>query len=358
MRSGFKNKILFIVFCAISGLLSFAGLGQNVFAAGAFIAAPKRVDMAYDGKRHILYITSADSVLRYSLISHSFLTPYKLSGDLRGIDISPDENTLAIADHNLYGIYLINLKTGKYERAIYPSSGDAGSFSVSFASNSLLLVTSSFNGSGWVPLRKCNLNTHKFTSIAEVNQDTILSPNADHTVIGFAESNSSDGPFGRYRVADGNLLRRNGYDHGTGWFNYEIAVNHNGTQYAIPTFGGTILADKNLTKFAIVGKYNGGHPVGAAYNPTKDIVYFPWSGTSNVYAYDTNTLQKIGSYDFKNIFPDTGNYAYVNGRAKVSKDGRYLFVSVKDGVRYLDLESIQNNLTSPDKSVHEIRKST
>ena len=67
-------------------------------AAGTFISAPSRVDMVYDGVRDLLYITNGSQVLRYHLGSASFLAPLQLSGSLRGIDLSPDGNVLAIAD--------------------------------------------------------------------------------------------------------------------------------------------------------------------------------------------------------------------------------------------------------------------
>src|SRR5204863_3865455 len=79
--------------------VGFSGSGTLVIKpAGppppAFISAPNRVDMVYDQGRDILYITSGNQVLRYQLGSGSFLTPFQLSGSLKGVDLSPDGNTL------------------------------------------------------------------------------------------------------------------------------------------------------------------------------------------------------------------------------------------------------------------------
>jgi hypothetical protein len=72
---------------------------QKVDAAGTFISAPSRVDMVYDSGRDVVYITNADSVLRYHLGSNSFLAPFAIRGaNLAGIDLSPDGNTLVVAD--------------------------------------------------------------------------------------------------------------------------------------------------------------------------------------------------------------------------------------------------------------------
>jgi hypothetical protein len=358
MKVNFKS-IIFSVFLSVFGACFLTvGCSQSAFAVGTLISAPSRVDMVYDDSRNTLYITSGGSVLRYSLDTNSFLPPFELGGRLMGIDISPDDNTLAVADHNLYGIHLVDLQTGESKRVVYKSKGERGTFAVAFSGNDTVLVTSSFDGSGWVPMRKYNLSTDTFTILLDsVRQDTMVSASADNSVIGFAENNISDGPFGCYRTKDGRIIRKDGYEDGTGWFNYEIAANRNGTQYAIPTGLGTFLADGDLVKFAIIGDRFNGQPTGVAYNPVKDIVYFPWAETSQVYAYDTNTLLMVGSYDFENIFDYTGNHAYVEGRVKISRDGRYLFVTVQNGVRYVDLSLTSNEtaikkLTSPDPSVH------
>src|SRR5262245_52558898 len=88
-------------FCTIVSILLFvlspAGPAQG---AGVFIPAPNRVDMVHDAARGVLYISGGTNVLRYHLASASFLTPYSLpaNSNLKGIDLSPDGNTLVVAD--------------------------------------------------------------------------------------------------------------------------------------------------------------------------------------------------------------------------------------------------------------------
>jgi hypothetical protein len=178
--------------------------------------------------------------------------------------------------------------------------------------------------------------TDQTTVLDSVRHRTMLNASADGSVIGFAESDASDGPFGRYRVADGDILKRQGYDYGTSWFNYEIGVNRNGTQYSIPTYGGTFIYDANLIKYASLGYYAGGQPIGVAYHPKADIVYYPWANTTKVYAYDTNSLvNPIALYEFNNLFNHPGNHAFGEGRLKISRDGTLLFATVEGGVRYV-----------------------
>jgi hypothetical protein len=187
-----------------------------------------------------------------------------------------------------------------------------------------------------VPLRKFDPLTGAFTQITEVRQDTMIIASGDMAFVGFAESNISDGRFGRYRVADGNLLRKE-FSDGTGWFNYEIGVNSNGTQYAIPTFGGTFIADANLVKFHVVGQQGGNQPIGVAYHPVENTVYFAWAGSTEVRAFDTVSFAQTAAFDFEHSFTTPGNFAFTQGRLKTSRDGSLLFCTVTGGVRYLRL---------------------
>lgn len=323
-------------------------LPQSVLAAGTFIDAPARIDMVYDDSRDVLYISSNDSVLRYHIASKSFLSPFVLGGNLKGLDISPDGQTLAVADQSFNAtdvwIYLVDLQTGQTRKVTIPRAFyEGGTFTVAFGNDGNLLISSTFLGSGWVPLRKFDLATNQVTELTDICQDTMLAASADGTVIGFAESNISDGRFGRYRVADGDILRKQWYEDGTGWFNYEIAVNRNGSQYAIPTYGGTVITDGSLVKYATVGQYAGGQPIGVVYHPLKDIVYFAWATTTQVRAFDSTTLTQVAEYDFENMFDHVGNRAFAEGRLKISRNGKFLFATVEGGIRFLDLEQPASN---------------
>ncbi len=311
-------------------------------ASGTFISAPNRVDMAYDQARSILYISSGSSVLRYSLLTNQFLTAFSLAGSLGGMDISPDGNRLLVADRQRVGnrieIFEIDLTTGVSKRVYFNRSfGEGGTFTVAFGNDGAALISSTFEGSGPVTLRRYDPASGASSDLATIDQDTMLTASADGSVIGLAESNSSDGPFDRYRVLDGNLLRESGYSNGTSWFNYEIGVSRDGSQYAIPTYGGTFLYDSDLQGIATIGQYAGGQPIGVVYDPFADVVYFAWAGTSEVRAFDTNTFTQIAAYDFQSAFSSPGDTAFVEGRLKISRDGSYLFATVNGGVRFLQI---------------------
>ncbi len=306
-------------------------------AAVQFVSAPNRIDIAYDDARDLLYITSGDQMLRYQLSTSTFQTPVTISGaSLEGMDLSPDGSTAAIAD-TVAGasdnyVHLVNLDTLAVNTVDFPLDGAAGTFTVAYGKDGDLVVSCEFNGSGFVPLWLYDPKTGAETNLGTVSQDTMLRSSPGGRVVAIAESNDSGGPFGYYAFKSGTL-DTNG---GTGWFNYEIGVNKDATIYAIPTYGGTFIANQDLALTGtVIGTYAGQQPVAAAFHPTKHLVYFPFAGTNNVEVYNTKTWAQVKSYDFGTMFGSNGNYAFVDGRSKLSKDGSLLFVTVTGGVGYV-----------------------
>lgn len=311
------------------------------FAEGVFIAAPNRVDMVYDDKRDLVYISSGTQVLRYQIATASFLQPIELGGDLSGIDLSPDGKTLAVADRSSNGsqlwvnaVRLDDLHVSKLvaEKAYELESG---TWAVSFAFDGSLYATSRFSGSGWVQMRRFDVDTGAVVLLAQITQDTMLASSGDGKTIAFAEANISDGRWGLYDVPTGGIVRRQGYEDGTSWFNYEISADALGGQFAIPTYGGTYIYNEVYEHIATLGEYAGPQPIAAAYHPVEPLIFFPWAETREVRVYDSLTLQPVGSFDFEDDFQTTGNGAFAQGRTRLSRDGSLLMVSVTGGVRIL-----------------------
>ena len=317
----------------------------SVRAEGIFVPASSRVDMVHDAARDLVYIASSDGrVLRYQVGTGTFLSPIVLGGSLGGIDLSPDGNQLAVADRQSSStqlwMHLVNLPTLTTrkltaQKAFY----EGGMWTVAYTAEGRILATSQFNGSGWVPMRSFNPLTRKSAQLASVRQDTMLAASSDRQTVAFAESNISDGRWGLYDVPTGRFVRRDGYTNGTSWFNYEIATDPMGSQFAVPTYGGTMIYNDVYQRVAVIGQYAAGQPVGAVYHPTMNRVYFPWAQSSEVRVYDTTTFQQVGAYDAEYVFAHTGNYAFGNGRIRIARDGSLLMVSVAGGVRLIRLDA-------------------
>ncbi len=338
------------IFCALFLFLFIT----NAYAVGTVIPASNRMDIVHDFNRGLLYISNGGQILRYDIGNDTFLDPLTLGGSLSGMDLSPDGNTLVVADSNHSDthnwVYLVDLDSATWRKAMFNLAfSEGGTFAAAFGNDGKILVTSHFLGSGFVPLRRYDPATDTYDVLLPlISERTMVTASGDGTIIGFAESNISDGRWGRYSVATGEVVERTGYQDGTGWFNYEIGTKHDGTQYAIPTYGGTFFYSANFEKIGTIGIYAGPQPMGVVYHPVEDRVYFPWAETTEVREYDTTTLTEVAAYDFENNFPHPGNFAFVQGRMKISRDGSLLFATVSGGVRYLRL---YDALSASDQAV-------
>lgn len=309
-------------------------------AVGTLIPAAGRVDMVHDAARGVVYITDQGNVLRYDVTNGAFLAPIEIGGQLNGIDLSPDGNTLAVADRassvTEVWVHVVQLDTLSVSRLLAPKAFyEGGSWTVAFAGDGTLFVTTQFNGSGWVPMRRYDFASATWTTLASVRQDTMLSASGDGNSMALAQSNSSDGPWGVYKVPTNQLDMRTGYTNGTSAFNWEIAANAVGSQFAIPTYYGTYIYDGTYTRTATIGQYAGLAPIGAAYHPVESRIYFPFAGTREVRVFDAQTLVQVDTLDFENDFAWTGNHAFAQGRTRLSRDGSLLLVTVSGGVRML-----------------------
>ena len=308
------------------------------YAIGTLIPAPDRIDMVHDFKRNLIYVSNGSQVLRYDVATGALLTPFDIGGFPTGMDISPDGNTLAVADRarsdTQVWIHTIDLDTGAISQIVFTrASQEGGTFTVAYGADSALLVTSRYEGSGSVPLRRYDFSTQTTTLLASVLQNTMIISSGDLNNIAYAESNSSGGPFGNFNVV--SQLLDSGP--GTDWFNYEIGVNYNGTQFSVPTYGGTIVYDEYYTELATIGTYANPQPIGVVYHPAEDIVYYAWRDSREVRAYDTQTLTQTDAYDFEYTFVSNYNAAFGNGRLKTAADGSMLMGTVRSGVRYVSL---------------------
>lgn len=297
-------------------------------------------DFAFDVARQTLYISGTDSLLRYDVSTKSFLDPIYLGGRTAGMDISADGRRLAVANFargaSQNFVDIVDLSTTASTRVAFNlGSGEGGTYTTAFDARNGLLVSSTFEGSGWVPLRRYDLGTKQTSVLGSVRQDSMLAASADRSVVAIAESNISSGPWGLYHAGDSRYASNQSLQ----WFLYEIGVSREGLQVAIPTYGGTFIDDPRSV-IPSIGSYASGQPIGVAYSPLADLVYFPWAESSMVYAYDTTNGRRLEGFDFEESFEFTGNGAFGNGRAKVASDGSYLFVSTDSGVRYMLLSAV------------------
>jgi hypothetical protein len=318
-------------------------LAEAAACQAEFISASNRVDIAHDAARNLLYISSGTSVLRYDLASKSFVSPIQLSGSLSGVDLSPDGNTLAVADRdwsepNVW-IHLVNLKTLTDDQVCFPRAPyEGGTYSVAWGADGAVLVSSTFVGTGSVPLRRYDPATSNTLEITSISQSSMLSASADRATIAIEESHNSSGPVHRYGVAAKCILNSARTDSS----GYEVGVSRDGTQLAAPGYQRTCVYNAQMMLIANVGAF-AGHPISVAYHPSKDAVYFAWSGTKEVRAFDTYNFSQLGAFTTSTTFSDPSGAAFKHGRLKISQDGLLLFVTTTDGIDWFT-----NNFAVPE----------
>jgi hypothetical protein len=304
------------------------------------LAIPDPTDVVYDGKRCRVYVATAGG----TLFSHDLRTQetsalLDLPSSLRGMDISPSEDLLLVADSSYEGdwfsgtngVYLLDLALGtatniRFGRDFY----EGGTYMPLFIDDENALVSSQFLGSGWAPLRAVHLSDGSATVLATLRQDTMLSASADRSTVAYAEANISSGSFGRYRPADGSFEGS-----GTGWFAYEIATDRAGAQYAVPSYGGLFVYDESFNLLATLGEYAEKPPLGVAYSPVSDVLYASFasfSGSGSIEAIDSRSFETLYTVDSDVDLSWGGNGAFGSGRLRISADGKRLFATVPGGV--------------------------
>lgn len=304
-----------------------------------FVAVPDPVDMVHDGRRGRLYITtSAGAVVEYDLERRVIAGKLELATKpLRGIDLSPDGDRLLVADStvgtNQNHVHLIHLVARSHRHIFFPLDfSEAGTFMPVFIDDEVALVSSSFSGSGSVPLRQIHLAGGTTQEIRSVRQNTMLAASADRSVIAYAEANVSPGSFGAYRPSTGAFLTA-----GTFGALYEIAPSRTGTQFALPTADGVLICDARLAKVTTVGDRAVKEPLGVVYSPTSERFYVTWRYRSSsprgatIEGYDGASFQVVEPIQTSRWYDEPG-VAFYPGRLRISRDGTLLFATFRNGV--------------------------
>jgi uncharacterized repeat protein (TIGR01451 family) len=299
-------------------------------------ASSTPADIVADSARGLLYMTVSNQVLRYDLVNGVFLTPFTLGGNLKGLDISPDNNALVVADATFFGgsnwVYVVDLPSGTNRLASFlQASGEAGTWAVAFGYDGAALISSEFQGSGWTPLRRYDPVTATVSTVANPSQRSMVSSSGDgHTMI-VAESNATGGPLDRYNVSSQTISGSVGVSF---YFLFDGAANRDGTQLAALSSGGSFLYNSNLAQIAQVST-----SAGCAFNPQGDQIFLAASSTPYLRAMETHTFTEIARYNCGYTFasPISTTKAFQPGRTRTSRDGNNIFVTVGGGVRWISL---------------------
>jgi dipeptidyl aminopeptidase/acylaminoacyl peptidase len=302
------------------------------------------VDVVYDDHRRAVYATTDDGYLHiYDVVTRTFTDATELGGNLMTVDISPDRTQLLIADRSKAGanvwLHIYDIESGEEHHLNLPAEdGESGTYSAVYIDDSHALESGTFSGSGWTPLRLVDLSDGSSEKLDDVRQDTSLTLSADGSVVAFAESNSSGGPYGLYVVADGTLKRAEADS-----FLYAVGVSADGSMLALPTYQGLQVLDAQFQGIGVVLDPNNRNVLEAQFSPVANILYVAWTDSSasklkgSIDAYDSRTLKRTGSVAADLNFPWNGNSGLGPGRFKTSADGTLLVAVATDGITVVEL---------------------
>jgi hypothetical protein len=293
------------------------------------------MDAVFDATRCRIYATTTTGeIVSHHLADDFSETLVGFGTALRGLDLSPDGGRLVAADSGTSvvdgqasnRIHVLDLDGGVLNEFAFPLAFyESGTYMPVFVDDHTVFVTSTFNGSGWVPLRRVDLSDGSVTVIREVQQNTMLSTTADRRRVAYAEANISSGDFG--------ILSVDGGDNLASWSNaflHTIAVSHDASQVALPYYGGLAVYDGGLSRLATLSRPGSYEALGAVYSPDSDVLYVAWGGDASIEALDSATLEPLFTIDENPGFGYRSGFG--PGRLRISPDGRLLLAVVDGGV--------------------------
>ncbi len=311
------------------------GFQSVQFQSMKFIASENRRDVVYDAKREILYISTSDGLVqRYDLVQNRFLSSYAVGGTPGTLDLSPNQDRLIVTNFSGPWFHLIDLTTDTFTQIAAPGADNITISAVFLSDSAYAISRSSWSQISGLP-------------ITNNPSSAVISISADRTTVGYVGTGNSGGETGRYSFTDADSATS-----GTGWFNWDISVSRNGQQFAVPTYNGTFIYNADMQQIGKIGTYADEGPIGVAYSPNSDIVYFAWADWDHQHAaidaWDTKTLTRVSVIDATWRYGWTGNGFLVDGRLKISRDGQILFATAPGGVRVYGTDDLLPIFTGGD----------
>jgi DNA-binding beta-propeller fold protein YncE len=342
-----------------ASLIVIAGLVVYATCAGAASAQllpwVDRRDHVFDPNTRILYITTGGgAVQRYDTVANVYLAPWTIGGDLGGLDVTPDGNTLLVCDRtyntttDLGQIHRVNVNTGAVTTLQYPIKGgeptftETGSWDVVALNNGKAFFNGDFFGTASVVLRELNLSTNAITDrvplpqFIDVSERTWHARNASGSASLIYESDSSSGAVHSYNAATDSFVATShlGFFAGEPWrsiFHTDgaAAVSRDGQRFAIeiePTDELWIM-DPSIS---MIHKKLPNIEGGVEFDPSLDLLYGLDIDTDQVVFYDATTFNEIKRIAAGgNLLATT---AFDNGVTSLDPFESTLYVSTTGGI--------------------------
>lgn len=296
----------------------------------AIFGAPR--DMVFNHAATFLYIsTVAGDIWPFNLATRTFEAPYVRGGQLNGIDITPDDRTLVLAQAK-HGIAegrfeKIDVDTGAVSTFAYRRDGDESSWDVAAASNTAVLATTNQRS-----LRTIDLSTGAIGVRTQLESGLArLRTSANGTIIGIGGQQSPRLPL-LYDVSS-DAFRS---DPSGGYFEFgnDFSVNRDGGLFAYRTGHGTSLrSSANYSDLHLFPNLTRA----IAFDSARDTLYGVDSSGDSIVGYNTATFTETSRVG---LGETVGNLTDVFGPGTMvsSSDGKYLALCTSKAVRVFDLD--------------------
>lgn len=335
-------------------ILVFAALAGQAYGQGTLIPVTTRRGMVFDHAGNHLYIaTSSGTVLAYNLTTNQVDNTYTIGSSLNGIDIAADDSFLLAAENSVgisQGVfYRLNLSNGSVTNIGYTrASNEGGAWDVAIASNGLALITTQFQGSGWVPLRQINLANNSVATRSDdpgsggggkVTQNTKIQRSADYSRLYLLESNISSGPLFTYSAATNSFSAAAQTDSFLEFSAAAVSRDGNilGTRVKdFPHIGTQNTSIDTAANLNFVRGFSG-MTSGVAFDAVQDIFYTIGNGGTQIIAFETGTFNELFRLNTGETVNGTAQFG--TGSLVASQDGHYLALATPSGIRLYNLSN-------------------
>jgi hypothetical protein len=295
-------------------------------------------DLVFDHAGNYVYIATASGfVFPWNLHTRQVEAPYELGGSLNGIDISPDDAVLVVAQ-GIGGLaegafHKINLATKTVTDITYTYINelrDDTPWDVAIAANGRALMTTGYR------VDELDLSTNGLTDRtdlpAAIFPQTSISRSADRNVLCFIDS-SSDGRLFLYH-ADAQTF---GPSFLTNSYNVGGAVNHDGSLLARRSDSSAYL--HSLPSFSALQTLSG-FDSGLTFNPVNGTLYSIHTLSDQIVAYAAPNFSEQFRLPLSEHIPSLPIYSpsrFGAGVLQASRDGHFLAVIEPTSVQLFDL---------------------
>lgn len=324
--------------------------------------------LSQDGKT--VYVAGKDGNLSaYDLDSGAKLSAWAVGKQLGGMSLTTDGRHAVVTERTptssvvdqygrtsyTFGVYSVNLTNGETHVYTYsPSySYDYAFYDAAVLSNGKVLLTGSFQGSGWVTPQTLDLTTGTFTALGgSYRQDSILSSSQGGAKILLAESNISNAPVSLLTVGTSGLTKTASND--SSGFNRGVqAISANGQISANYIYGTGVLIFDSALKFTI--NLTNNFPEwrstsglqGLAFSPDGTTLYVVDGDKDRIVSLSTTDWSIRNSYDAGVTLKNTNMLGMYGNNLLTSADGEYLILTHAGGVTRIDT-AIVNGTTAAE----------